>query len=441
MPNLLFSGSTHTGMRRKENEDAFICRTLWGPETLLLAAIDGVGGYAGGAVAALLARESIEQYMQEPKGDVLTMLREAVVFANNQITAARESTPAYADMCCVLTVAAFDLQSGQLHYVHVGDSRLYHNNRSKLHKITHDHSLVGMQEDAGEITEQEAMSHPHRHMILREVGSSVHRVDDPGFLDFGSITLQPGDEILLCSDGLSDMLSAFELRAILQQPIALDKKVEKLIRKANEAGGHDNITVVMARYPAGKPKRPAGNKMTQSRAGNHPSSNNPSVAAPVETTGPKERPSRQVWFMIALLAVLLLASGWIYFHNGHEQAQPPRKDSITTIPKDSIRQPVSATVPATDTLVIEHALSRAEWQQRRDASSGQLVLIPAPGKNRHAAIDLNRDANSAPDTLTFDRVTLRGFDTGIISRMNIYLRLNNTAFDSVKNPVIISHKR
>ncbi|MFT4024253.1 MAG: protein phosphatase 2C domain-containing protein, partial [Flavihumibacter sp.] len=214
MALLLLYGNTHTGMRRQENEDAFIAQQLWLPHLHLLAAIDGVGGYAGGAFAARLAKDAIAQYMKEPKGDILTMLKEAVVFANNNIAAERGRQPGFSDMCCVLTAAVADTRSQSLSYVHVGDSRLYRFSADKLQKITKDHSLVGMQEDAGEISEQEAMQHPQRNMILREIGSSLHRVDDPGFLDAGVIPFLPGDQVLLCSDGLTDMLGAYQLQAV-----------------------------------------------------------------------------------------------------------------------------------------------------------------------------------------------------------------------------------
>ena len=90
MNNLPIYGSTHPGMRRKENQDAYIARPLWSAGKALLAVVDGVGGYTGGEKAAAIARDCIEQYMQIPRGDILTMLREAVVFANNRIVEERK---------------------------------------------------------------------------------------------------------------------------------------------------------------------------------------------------------------------------------------------------------------------------------------------------------------------------------------------------------------
>lgn len=112
MKSLLFTGKTDVGQRRTDNQDAFICSTIWAETSGLLAVIDGVGGYAGGDRAAAIAKESIEQYMATPNGNPLSMLREAVVFANNQINTQRQQEPRLAQMCCVLTTAVADTQSG-----------------------------------------------------------------------------------------------------------------------------------------------------------------------------------------------------------------------------------------------------------------------------------------------------------------------------------------
>ncbi|KAB7733071.1 SpoIIE family protein phosphatase [Rudanella paleaurantiibacter] len=247
---LEIAGQTDVGQNRHDNQDTYLAGPLWTDHSVLLAVIDGVGGYAGGAEAAALARESIGQYMATPTGDTLTMLREAVVFANNQIVQQRQQNPALARMCCVLTVVVADAQLGRLYYVHVGDTRLYRFRQGQLEKITHDHSLVGVREDANQLTEREAMRHPRRNEILRDVGSMPHRVDDPDFLESGESDFEPGDVLLLCSDGLTDMLTRAQLVEVLGRPMPVAEQIEALIQAANEAGGHDNITVVLGRYSA-----------------------------------------------------------------------------------------------------------------------------------------------------------------------------------------------
>lgn len=249
MTPLRIAGQTDVGRHRQDNQDTFVSTPLWSGNDALLVVIDGVGGYAGGAQAAALAKEAIVQYMATPTGDTLTMLREAVVHANNQIVRHRQQDPALARMCCVLTAAVADADARRLRYVHVGDTRLYRFRAQRLAKITHDHSLVGVREDANQLTEREAMRHPRRNEILRDVGSTAHRVDDPDFLESGETEFLPGDGLLLCSDGLTDMLTRAQLTAVLTQPLPVDEQVTELIRQANEQGGQDNITVVLAQYP------------------------------------------------------------------------------------------------------------------------------------------------------------------------------------------------
>lgn len=246
---LQIAGQTDVGRRREDNQDTFISKPLWSTTDALLVVIDGVGGYAGGAEAAAIARESIEQYMLAQTGDTLTMLREAVVYANNQIFKAKQDQPTLARMCCVLTAAVADTQTRRLFYAHVGDTRLYRFRQGSLAKLTHDHSVVGVREDAHQLTEKEAMNHPRRNEILRDVGSMPHRVDDPEFIESGTTDFLPGDMLLLCSDGLTDMLTRSELMAVLMQDAPTDEQISALIHQANEQGGRDNITVVLARFP------------------------------------------------------------------------------------------------------------------------------------------------------------------------------------------------
>ena len=249
MTSLRIAGQTDVGQHRQDNQDTFVSMPLWSAHDALLVVIDGVGGYAGGAQAASIAKEAIVKYMAAPTGDTLTMLREAVVHANNEIVRHRQDDPTLARMCCVLTVAVADAETQRLLYVHVGDTRLYRLRQERLEKLTHDHSLVGVREDASQLTEREAMSHPRRNEILRDVGSVAHRIDDPDFLESGETDFLPGDALLLCSDGLTDMLTRAQLMDVLTQPISVEEQVTELIRQANEQGGQDNITVVLAQYP------------------------------------------------------------------------------------------------------------------------------------------------------------------------------------------------
>ncbi|MDB5241357.1 MAG: serine/threonine protein phosphatase [Spirosoma sp.] len=311
MTSLRIAGKTDVGQHRQDNQDTFVTLPLWSDHDVLLVVIDGVGGYAGGAQAAALAKDSIVQYMAAPTGDTLTMLREAVVHANNQIVRQRQQDPALARMCCVLTAAVADPDAGRLLFVHVGDTRLYRFRHQQLEKLTRDHSMVGLREDANQLSEREAMSHPRRNEILRDVGSMAHRVDDPDFLESGETDFLPGDGLLLCSDGLTDMLNRAEVTDVLTQPLSVEEQVVELIRQANEQGGHDNITVVLAQYPV--PSGEVPNEVTPKPTTIKAGITQPMPASiPVANLVSKPTPARNLngKLVLLLLALLLVVAVW-----------------------------------------------------------------------------------------------------------------------------------
>jgi serine/threonine protein phosphatase PrpC len=207
--------------------------------------VDGVGGHAAGEVAAAIAVDVITQRLERPIGTPAQRVREAIALANNEILRQAERSPAHAGMTCVLTLAL--LTEDQLTIGHVGDSRLYKVTRKGLRKLTHDHSPIGEREDAQELSEAEAMKHPRRSEVFRDVGSAFHEPDDPDFIELVDATFEPDAALLLCSDGLSDMISAAViLRTVREHAGAPDRVAQSLIDAANKAGGKDNITVVYA---------------------------------------------------------------------------------------------------------------------------------------------------------------------------------------------------
>lgn len=328
---LHIAGQTDVGRSRRDNQDTFISQSLWSAQDALLVVIDGVGGYAGGAQAAELAKEAIVQYMATPTGDTLTMLREAVIHANNQIARHRQQDPSLSRMCCVLTAAVADAAASRLLYVHVGDTRLYRFRHQELEKLTHDHSLVGVREDANQLTEREAMRHPRRNEILRDVGSVTHRVDDPDFLESGETDFWPGDTLLLCSDGLTDMLTRADITAVLTQPLPAEAQLVELIRQANERGGQDNITVVLAQQSASasvpdeSPRQPVR-------------TSDPPPAIVLNVADPKVTTTRQRTWMpwlivlgVLVVTLLLLFVRW--------QADPPDPEPARLADSTAVRMP------------------------------------------------------------------------------------------------------
>ncbi len=235
---------TDTGKQRESNEDAYLCH----PEEGFFAAIDGVGGYAGGEVAAAEARDAIRRRLLHPTDAPEVRLREAVANANNKIYWRSQEEPRLFGMACVLTVAL--LEDDYLYVAHVGDTRLYKIRGRQITKLTRDHSFVGMQEDRKVLSEYNAMHHPRRNEILRDVGSEHHEPDDENFIDIVEAPFEPDCALLLCSDGLTDLVPSRELlRLVLEHAGAPEAAAKALIEAANEAGGTDNITVVVVEGP------------------------------------------------------------------------------------------------------------------------------------------------------------------------------------------------
>lgn len=246
--NIAFYGLSDMGRQRNNNEDAFAVEQL-DENTILAVVIDGVGGYEGGEVAAAIAQSELLSYMKAfNRGERIQLLKQAVISANNAIFEQRKTDTARPNMSCVLTAVVIDRENKTVNMVHVGDTRLYQYYQGTLKKLSHDHSLVGYREEIGDITEEEAMHHPQRNVISRDVGSAHHDVDDEDFLEAEQFPMLPGSTLLLCSDGLTDLVTSAEITAVLQRNTSIENKTKALIDAANNAGGKDNVTVVLVEY-------------------------------------------------------------------------------------------------------------------------------------------------------------------------------------------------
>ncbi|MDE5634788.1 MAG: protein phosphatase 2C domain-containing protein, partial [Muribaculaceae bacterium] len=255
-----FFGATDIGRVRTNNEDTFIARFIWDDRHILLAAIDGMGGEEGGEIAAGIARESIIRYLSDFQDDtVLNLIKRAIADANNEIIRRKEAQPQYRRMGCVATAGIIDLDGETLSIAHVGDSRLYRFSDGELSKLTHDHSLVGYQEEQGILTEEQAMKHPRRSVIERCLGSETHLADDKSFIEAGVFPLIKGEKFLFCSDGLCDVLTSAQISGCLRAESSPEDECHELIARTNEAGGKDNITVVMAHVLEKEDSGDAGN--------------------------------------------------------------------------------------------------------------------------------------------------------------------------------------
>ena len=239
-PKIRFAAASDAGRARRNNEDALHLDAERG----IFLVVDGIGGQAAGEKAAEIAVSRVRARLERETGTVEQRIREAITMANNEILEAARGNPEWEGMACVLTVAV--LENGSAVVGHVGDSRAYQIRGGRIQKITHDHSPVGEREDSGELSEAEAMRHPRRNEVYRDVGSEEHAPGDADFIELQRIPFQPDSALLLCSDGLTDQVGSSEIqRAVERHAGEPARAVEELIGAANEAGGKDNVTVVV----------------------------------------------------------------------------------------------------------------------------------------------------------------------------------------------------
>ncbi|SEL41279.1 Stp1/IreP family PP2C-type Ser/Thr phosphatase [Nonomuraea pusilla] len=231
---LRYAARSDVGLLREGNEDSAYASGR------LLAVADGMGGHAHGEVAssvAIAAMASLEEVQQG--GDLLNAIEAAVRDANRRLHEMVGRDPSLKGMGTTLTAMLWN--GTQVALVHVGDSRAYLLRRGELYQITHDHTLVQQLVDDGRITPEEAATHPQRSILLRALDGSGEV--DP---DLTLREAQVGDRYLLCSDGLSGVVSAETLHATLTNIDDPEEVVRQLIDLANRGGGPDNITCVLA---------------------------------------------------------------------------------------------------------------------------------------------------------------------------------------------------
>lgn len=240
-------GETNPGVVRQNNEDSFICQYVGTNRNILCAAIDGLGGYEGGEIAAEIARSVIIRHVEdshlENNG---RLLKDAFIEANNEIVRQRDARTRISQMGCVVSAALIDLTKRVVHVAHVGDSRIYQLHDGKMIKLTHDHSLVGYREEIGELSEEAAMTHPKRNVVDRYLGERPLPKETSSYIEMSDFPIIGDTQYLFCSDGLTDLVPCSEIRQVLESELTVVAKVQRLIAMANGAGGKDNVTVVIA---------------------------------------------------------------------------------------------------------------------------------------------------------------------------------------------------
>lgn len=228
---------THVGMVRTVNEDALLTT---GPELFALA--DGMGGYAAGETASREALQVLQQEAEKFKAltgaELCAAMPAAVRQANTHIRRMAQNEEQYHDMGTTL-VAVYLAADGRAYAVNVGDSRLYTWQDGTLQQITRDHSYVAELLANGEITAEEAFKHPQKNIILRAVGA-----EDDLEVDCFILELTAATKLLLCSDGLSDMVEDSQITEIMQAHQTADA-AEALLEAALDNGGRDNVSLIL----------------------------------------------------------------------------------------------------------------------------------------------------------------------------------------------------
>lgn len=243
------AAATDIGLVREGNEDSYLT------EEPLFAVADGMGGHRGGEVASQLAVETLEKLFRKGAGELPDQVQEAnrVVFERSVLDRK------VAGMGTTLTAAL--VEDDRVRLAHVGDSRAYLLRDGKLRLLTEDHTLVHRMVSEGEISKEEAETHPQRSVLTRAIG-----VDTVVDIDDETLQVRAGDRLLLCTDGLTSMVSEDQIEEALRTVPDPQEAAQRLVAMANEAGGMDNTTVLVLDFFDGDASPQRDERATRSRA-------------------------------------------------------------------------------------------------------------------------------------------------------------------------------
>lgn len=231
---------TDIGRRRKLNQDAvYTSEQPVGNLPNLFIVADGMGGHNAGDYASKITLETIVKHISgSGETEPAKNLGDAIAAANTLVRDRAERQPELEGMGT--TVVAASCEGRTLHVANVGDSRLYIVGQKKIRQITRDHSWVEEMVRRGGLDREEARNHPDKNIITRAVGA-----EDTVKIDFFTVSLEEGDMILMCTDGLTNMLEDEEILRVLEVSRDIVEMAEELVRAANDKGGRDNISVIL----------------------------------------------------------------------------------------------------------------------------------------------------------------------------------------------------
>ena len=452
MTDRLF-GITDTGKVRENNEDVFIAEEVMEGRFMLAGVIDGVGGYAGGEVAAAITREVMLRELSVISEDPTGLLTGAFNEANERIVAHKQGDLELMDMACVATMVVVDRNNNLLHYIHVGDTRLYLFRDHSLVKISHDQSFVGFLEDSGRLTEEAAMQHPKRNQINQALGLGSRKGMTDPYFETGTSPFLPGDLILICSDGLTDLVDAAMITAVLNSSEKLAVKAERLVEEANRAGGKDNITVVLARND----KAPAVQDNVRVEKTIHvPHSPKPAsvesslgVLPEISKDAGKQKNAKGLLFLLSGLCLLFLGTTiWLFFYHSRVgttlgkpdtalvSAQQPMVNKQEKLIRDTLLKMKGDTLLLSDAIFKEPIHLSQPLTITKDTlilmTKGNIVF-QSDSAYKGPAFILSPNCKY----VRLEQMSLENFVTGIVSS-NRALELKNVRFNKIKQPLQVS---
>ncbi len=455
--NKNYFGITDIGKVRTNNEDTFIAKDTASGDYIIACVIDGVGGYSGGEIAAEITKLSVLEHLSKPQGDILTLMKKAISEADAKIVAEKQQVKELENMACVLTLALVDLNKNILHYTHVGDTRMYLLRDNSLVKITRDQSFVGFMEDTGRLTEEEAMKHPKRNEINKALGFGVNLADQDDYMEMGQSPFLPGDLLLLCSDGLSDMVNKNEIIVALNEGKDLAEKGTMLIAAANKNGGADNITVVLVHntnppvlHEATKPEQSAKAAVVAQPLlfdENKPAP--PSILGKVNETSITDMtqkiiyvPQRGLTLLLSFTTLIFIATTtclyWYYiFLPANQVKQQPltevteKRNTKEIMLQDTLNKMKGQTLVLTDSLFSSPIILHQPLEFNKDTiylKSNKEVVIISDSLYKGVAITVR----PASKFIQLRNIAFKNFNTAILTGNNA-LVLRNIRFTNCPN--------
>ncbi len=362
--NFSFGNATHVGQVRQANEDYF--GNFETKNGYVFLVCDGMGGHVGGAKASQIAVGIIRDCLQQLEYPTpYEALNQSIIAANDAILTYAEKNPELTGMgttCVAILVVGSDV-----YYAHVGDSRIYLFSNKKLTRITKDHSFVQNMIDLGGLTEEEAEKHPRKNEITNALGLKNMK---PPTVCAAQIQAAKGDVFLLCSDGLTGMVSDAEMESVLKNSMELQGKANLLIDVANKAGGTDNITVQLVEMT----HSPYSKTVT-----------NIPLAPKVGSKAPKNwKKDKKTLVLIATILLMLGGSAYFFRNKFFPTRKTPIKDSIS-VKGDSTQSDSTRTIEvdsAVQKVIIDGLKVETKKSSTKDDKKGKSTTDSVTNKNK-----------------------------------------------------------